>query len=390
MGNRFSFPLRLALRYLFSPNKGSFSSTASWLAIGGLSIGITALMLTASIIHGFQQVISEKLSSFEGQGRVKHILGNQIDRMNPKLDSLIQSHPQSFSPFIRGVCMVRAGANADGVLVEGIENLPKAISENHNKINPGEIVLGHGLAQELKIQSGDKVFLQVFSSGHSLTFSRKIKPFVIKEIFHSGLQEYDKTLAYIHLTDARKLFGFETGKVSGFIVNGDVATIQAQISYPYFFESWRNRHAMLFEWIALQRWPAYIMFGLIALVGIVNIMAAIAMIILEKSGQIGILLAQGTPRHALKKIFMIQGGFIGLMGGMIGGLVSIGIIYLQLKFEILTIPSEIYFMDQIPFSFDFPVFGTILMITFLCCIIASWWPTKSVSKMKPAEVLRYE
>ena len=133
-----------------------------------------------------------------------------------------------------------------------------------------------------------------------------------------------------------------------------------------------------------------LMFGLIALVGIVNIIAAIAMIITEKSSQIGILMAQGTQRSDLKRIFMIQGGFIGLLGGMIGGLLSMTIIWIQLKFEILKIPAEIYFMDQIPFSFDFPVFGSILIITFICCMLASWWPTKVVSSLNPAAALRFE
>ncbi|MEO2185392.1 MAG: FtsX-like permease family protein, partial [bacterium] len=367
-----SFNFRLALRYLFSPNKSSFSSTASWLAIGGLSIGITALMLTASIIHGFQKVISEKLSSFEGQGRIQHILGNQIDLTNPTLDSLIQSYSKSFSPFVRGVCMVRSGSHADGVLIEGIKLLPKAISDYpNNKIKPGEIVVGNGLAQELKIEQGDTVFLQVFSSGQSSPFPRKIKPVMVKEIFHSGLQEYDKTLAYIHLDDARNLFGFENNFVSGMILSdANIPVIRKKISYPYFYESWRDRHALLFEWIDIQRWPAYIMFGLIALVGIVNIIAAIAMIITEKSGQIGILMALGTHRSTLKSIFMIQGGFIGLMGGIIGGLLSMAIIWAQLKFEILKIPAEIYFMDQIPFSFDYPAFGLILIITFIFCMVA--------------------
>ncbi len=186
------------------------------------------------------------------------------------------------------------------------------------------------------------------------------------------------------------MFGFENNSVSGLIVNDDIPAIRNKISYPYFFETWRDRHSLLFEWISLQRWPAYIMFGLIALVGIVNIIAAIAMIILEKSGQIGILMAQGTRRSELKRIFMIQGGFIGLMGGIIGGLFSMAIILIQLKFELLKIPAEIYFMDQIPFSFDFPVFGLILVITFIFCLAASWWPTKSVTTLNPAEALRYE
>ena len=186
---------------------------------------------------------------------------------------------------------------------------------------------------------------------------------MVKEIFHSGLQEYDKTLAYIHLDDARNLFGFENNFVSGMILSdANIPVIRKEISYPYFYESWRDRHALLFEWIDIQRWPAYIMFGLIALVGIVNIIAAIAMIITEKSGQIGILMALGTHRSTLKSIFMIQGGFIGLMGGIIGGLLSMAIIWAQLKFEILKIPAEIYFMDQIPFSFDYPAFGLITNI----------------------------
>ena len=214
---------------------------------------------------------------------------------------------------------------------------------------------------------------------------------VVKDIFYSGLQEYDKTLAYTNLKDARDLFGFKTDAATGLIVNGiELSPLITEMNYPYYFETWRERHALLFEWITLQRWPAYIMFGLIALVGIINLLAAITMIILEKSGQIGILMAQGITIPALKQIFMIQGGFIGFMGGIIGGLLSTVIIVLQFKFEILSIPSEIYFMDHIPFSFDFSAFGIILTLVFSFSILASWWPTKALTRMNPAAVLRYE
>lgn len=384
--------LRLALRFVFSPKQGSFSSYASWLAIGGLAIGIAALMLTASIIHGFQQVISEKLSSFEGQGRVQHILGNSIDLTDPTLDSLIQRSSNTIVPFVRGVCMVRSGSKAEGVLVEGVQSLPKSIS-NHDfeHIHEGEIVMGRGLANGLNIKKGDRVFIQVFSSGHSFSNTPRIRPMVVKDIFYSGLQEYDKTLAYTNLKDARDLFGFKTDAATGLIVNGtELSPFITEMNYPYYFETWRERHALLFEWITLQRWPAYIMFGLIALVGIINLLAAINMIILEKSGQIGILMAQGTPIPVLKRIFMFQGGFIGFMGGIIGGLLSTVIIVLQFKFEILSIPAEIYFMDQIPFSFDFSAFGIILTLVFFFSILASWWPTKTLTRMNPAAVLRYE
>jgi len=379
--------LRLALRYLFSLNKGSFSSFASWLAIGGLAIGITALMLTASIIRGFQDVISEKLTSLEGHGRLIHMLGQPVDSTHPTLDSLNSVYPNQFSPFIRGICMARAGQEADGMIVEGVANLPRAVDPAMPEIQRGTIAVGKSLATELNVQLGDKIFLQVFANGNSGQHSQRIKSLIISDIFHTGLQEYDKSLAFVHLDDAKDLFHFGESQYSGFILNSKTLI---PTSYPFYFETWKERHGLLFEWINIQRWPAYIMFGLIALVGIVNILAAIAMIIIEKSNQIGILMAQGMPSKMVKSIFMVQGGFIGLVGSILGGLAAIGIIGVQLQFKLLKIPSEVYFMDQIPFSFDITVFTIILFSMFGLCIFASLWPTKTIASLKASDILRYE
>mgnify|MGYP001227209679 FL=1 len=385
------FSLRLAFRYLYSPNKGGFSSFASWLAIGGLSIGITALMLTASIIHGFQTVLSEKLSSLEGVGRIQNILGQPITSTHPILDSLTQIYPNRLHPYIRGVCIARSGDNVDGMIVEGVKLLPKAIDLNQGKIKRGNLVIGKSLAQELKVNEGDKLYLQVFSSGLKTSFMQKIKSLTVKKIYHTGLQDYDKTLTFMNLDDARELFEFNEKQFTGLIINDRIIYNEMpEMNYPFHLENWQQRHTLLFQWIKLQKWPAYIMFGLIAMVGIVNIISAIAMIIIEKSRQIGILIAQGTPKEKIKNIFILQGSFIGLMGAFLGGCLSMLIIWLQLKFEILSIPSEIYFMDQIPFSFDFPTFGLILVTTLILSLIASWWPTKFVMSLRPTVALRYE
>ena len=185
------FSLRLALRYLYSQNKGSFSSFASWLAIVGLSIGITALMLTASIIHGFQAILSEKLSSLEGVGRIKNIIGQPINSNHPILDSLTQIYPHQLSPYIRGVCMARFGKKADGIIVEGVKFLPKAVDFKQGKIKRGNVVIGKSLADELKVKKGDKLFLQAFSSGLQASFMQKIKSVTVEKIYHTGLQDYD-------------------------------------------------------------------------------------------------------------------------------------------------------------------------------------------------------
>ena len=114
------------------------------------------------------------------------------------------------------------------------------------------------------------------------------------------------------------------------------------------------------------------------------------MIIIEKSTQIGILLSQGMNKNQIKFIFIFQGSIIGLMGALLGGLISLLIIIIQLKYQIFKIPTDIYFMDQIPFSFDYISFGIIVISIFIFCLIASWWPTKVVSAINPSKVLKYE
>ncbi len=371
---------------------GSFCRYASWLAIGGLSIGITALMLTASIIQGFQDVISQKLSSFEGDARIEHMLGKSIYLTDPTIDSLMNYSLNVAQPFIRGICMIRSGSEAEGVIIEGTNYLPIAIaSENFEKINTGEIILGNNLANILNIRIGDRIFLQSFASSTELSNIPIIKSLTVRYIFYSGLQDYDKTLAFINLEDARKFFGFDANEVSGLIVDKiDSISKDYTLNYPYFLETWLERHSLLFEWISIQRWPAYIMFGLISLVGLVNLIAAIAMIIIEKSAQIGILYSQGLSKNNLKLIFMYQGGFIGGIGSLVGGFLSIIIIGLQHRYKLLNIPSDVYFMDQIPFTFNYPIFILIIILVLFFSVLASWWPARSVDHLKPSKVLRYE
>ena len=384
--------LKLAIRFLFSYRLGSFSSYASWLAIGGLSIGVTALMLTASIIEGFQDIVSEKLSSFEGHGRITHILGKSINISSEPINSLIKDPNNSLDSFIRGVCMLRSGSLAEGVLIEGVNFMPRSISLNgYKQIESGEIVLGNGLALSLSVKKGDTLFIQSFSQENAYLNTPRIKPLRISKIYSSGLQEFDKTLAYTSLEDARWLFGLNNDEVSGLILNDEVLPQYAkQINYPYHLETWKERHSLLFEWIAIQRWPAYLMFGLIALVGLVNLIASIAMIIIEKSSQIGILLAQGITRVNLIRIFMLQGVFISFVGGLLGGFISTIIIFIQLRYRLFKIPSDIYFMDQVPFSFNILVFVIILSLVLISSIIASWIPVKNISKFNIVTALRYE
>lgn len=389
MRNLFFFAFRL----VFSKEKGSFSSFASVIAIIGLSIGVASLLITVSVVQGFQEVISEKLSSFEGEGRVKHILSKnfrrddfQIKRLSNELDI------DSLVPYVRNIVMARRGKKADGIIIEGADELPKMLNEVDMKsLLDNEIIIGHVLARNLEVKKMDKIFVQPLQKKKSLNIVLPIKSLIVKDIFTSGLQEFDKTLAYTNLKTAQKIFEIDTEIISGLIVKNKLTDLtKRNIKYPFVYETWKTRHSLLFQWIELQRWPAFIMFGLITLVGLINLLSSLNMIIKEKKGQIAILLAQGIRFNELKTIFMYQGGLIGLIGTLVGGLFSLLIINLDKYLNIFKIPSDIYFMDRIPFSFDVYIFSMMIIIIFLISFIFSWIPVKHLESINLSRALKFE
>ena len=382
--------LKLAIRFIFNLKKDSFSSYASWLSIIGIAIGVKALMLTTSIIDGFEKEVSNKLAGIEGQGRIKHFLNKPIKLEDSQLKYLFNNLNYRINPYVRGVCMIRKGKNLDGVLIEGIDKYPRLLKEDRLKnFENNQIVLGEALASNLGAKIGDKVFLQSFSDSELSLSSPAIFSFEIANFFSSGLQEYDKNIAYLNIEKAQSLLGYESSEVTGLIIESD-GNSSINISYPFYYETWKERHSLLFEWILAQQWPAYIMFGLITFVGLINLFAAIAMIIIEKNGPITILICQGMDYQNLRRVFVLQGGIIGLMGVLIGGLLSILIIGIQMKYSLFKIPSDVYFMDQIPFSFSLNKYFVILIFVGISSIIASWLPTRSFKSLRPAEILRYE
>jgi lipoprotein-releasing system permease protein len=391
--------LRFVLRYLRSPEKGSFSSYTSKLAIIGLSIGVTALMLTASIIRGFENTLSDKLSGFDGMVRVQHMLGHSIANNTSVLDSLIGQFPLSIEsePYIRKGAMIRVGNKAEGILVEGIDHLPTGPEYDMHKseISSDKIILGKALRSVLGVEVGDRVIISGLETMMQPGAGQRISSVEIEGFFHSGMLEYDKTMAFVSLSQARTIFNMES-QITGYIINSDEPLKDVMdyfienLSYPYYAESWQDRHRILFDWINVQRWPALIIFGMIALVGIVNILATMAMIVIEKSGQVGMLMAQGMHRRTIRKIFLLQSSAIGIIGGIIGTCVAGLFIFLQSRYHIIAVPEDIYFMDHIPVHADPGMFLLILSGTLIVCLLASLWPTKAVMDILPADVLRYE
>ena len=397
-----NFPFYLSTRYLRTAQKGSFTRVAGVLSVAGLSVGISALLITLFILNGFEKVISKKIADFDGHIRVKHYLNYPIPSEILEMDSILFHYKETVSQsrFIQKPALLRKGKVAEGIIVEGIEPdrvefINDILVSGANDISGNQIVIGERLANQVNISIGDKIVL--FDLATLNGSNKRLKQFVVAGFFHSGMLEYDNHMIYMNLEQADRLFHMNE-KVSGQILrlseskwaNELSEFLKKDLAYPYMVMTWKEKNRSLFKWMDIQRWPILFIFSLIAMVGLVNIISALAMIVLDKTRQIGILKSLGVSHSGLRQLFLFYGFMIGLAGAIIGSFLALLLAWMQNNFKIITLPEDIYFMDFIPMDVSiFDVFS-IVIISIVCAIFAAIWPTVRAERIEPADALRYE
>ncbi len=398
--------LHLALRHLSSSDKSNFSSFAGKLSIIGLSFGIASLILTMSVYQGFENTISNKIASFDGHYRFQDILGRSIDEnsdLNSVLDNILSERKDPIiRSFVQGPALIRKGINAEGVIIEGIsgnglvEPLNNLLISGTGRFSDNSIIIGKSLSEKYGLVIGDPLVIFDLSSISDISGMYRLKQFTIGGIFHSGLSEYDNNMIYTSIQNAQYLLDIEdkiSGKVVYFTQNNFSSIselIDEKLRYPYYSNSWKEKHHTLFKWLEVQKLPIIIIFGMISLVAIVNIISALTMIVLDKIKTIGALQAVGFRKKQINLIFLLKGAIIGIIGSFIGLFIALVLGWMQMKYRILSISEDIYFMDHLPISFNINNILLILILGIISSLIASYWPARIAANIKPADAMRYE
>ena len=398
--------LHLALRHLNSSVKSNFSSFAGKLSIIGLSFGIASLILTISVYQGFENTISDKIASFDGHFRFQDILGRSTDEnsdLNAVLEDILKEKNNSIiRSFVQGPVLIRKGINAEGVIIEGINGdklvkpLNNLIISGTGNLSDNTIIIGKSLADKYGLIIGDPLVVFDLTSISDISGIKRLKQFTIGGIFHSGLSEYDNNMVYTSIFSAQYLLGMEeniSGKVV-YLSQNDISSfpllINEKLRYPYYATSWKEKHHTLFKWLEVQKLPIIIIFGMISLVAVVNIISALTMIVLDKTKAIGVLQAIGFRKKQINLIFLTKGIIIGIIGSMTGLSIALILGYIQMKYHILSISEDIYFMDYLPLAFNVKNTIFIVVAGIISSIIASYWPAKIAANIKPANAVRYE
>lgn len=401
----------VAGRYFRSRRRERFVSATSFISIGGIAIGVAALLFVLSMMNGFEAEVKDRILGTTAD--VAIFTSGDIGLTDwQKLDSLLQAFPGfvARAPFVYYKAAISSRLENDGIIVRGVlpEEEPKAtkiadrIVAGDFNLNAGpdslpKILLGKGLAQRLGVTLGDSVLLfslrgQVFMGG---SVSPKVKKFQMSGVFETGMYEYDANLAYVHLTKAQELFDFD-GRVTGLQIrlqNPNEAeryseTLNQFLPSPAYSVSWQEMHKNLFSWMSLEKYAMFVALSLIVAVAAFSIVSSLVMLVLEKKKEIGILVTMGATAKNIRTVFISLGTGIGFLGIFFGNLLGYAVAWLQYQYHFIRLPAEIYFIDFLPVGFKLVDFAAVSAAAILLSFLATLYPAKKASSLPAVEAIR--
>ena len=402
-------PWFIAKKYVFSKKDSKFINFISIISIIGIALGVATLIIALSVLNGFEKTLTDKVVNFDSHIKItsfQNILPNYKSTL-PKLDNYLKDFNPTIVPFASNLAIVGKGKIKEGLNIIGIsKDSPKppfirdivkgrfVLSDSNSNL----IVIGKNLADKLFLNVGDNVTVFALNNDQlpSATNLPNIEKFQVSGIFESGMAEYDDTYAYIELKTAQKLFGIGDN-ITGYNIRlGNISKLDSlarllskKLRYPSFVRTVYQLHNNIFTWIDLQKKPIPIILGLIIIVAVFNIIGTLLMVVLEKTNSIGVLKSLGAKRKQIVSIFIIQGITLAVTGIILGIALATVLMEIQLKLNVIKIPSSVYFMSKVPILISSNVYLLVSIITFFLCILASVIPSFIASRIRPIESMRF-
>lgn len=399
------YSLYLALKYL-KPQKDKFFSYLSLtISVLGIAVGVCTLIVTLGIMTGFHKEIKQRLSEI-----YPHIVITSLHDIDLKfLEG--EKEVVSFSPFIYSQAILKFNDKVYTAVVKCIDykkevsvvNIHKVIKWfNEDKIDRNAIVLGRELAKNLGVVGNEEIIMvlptQIQTPFGNLPLTEK---FIVQGIISTGVYEYDNNLCLIDYNLASKIFvDPQTKKLNGIkgwgvkIKNEDkieliVNKLKQQLGPFVKVLSWMQLNYNLFSALKLEKVIMIIVVSLIIIVACFMIMSNLLLKGIQKSKDIGIMMAIGVDKNVIRRIFFLQGMITNIFGTILGSLLGFLLGFLIKEYQFIKLPQGVYYIDRIPVHFSFMDIFITLSITLIVGIVASIYPAYKISQFDPVEIIRY-
>ncbi|HSF57778.1 MAG TPA: lipoprotein-releasing ABC transporter permease subunit [Candidatus Binatia bacterium] len=414
------YELFIGLRYLRARRREGFISLITVISVLGVMIGVMTLNVVMAVMTGFEETLRDRLLGINAHvALVKS--GDQLRDYEKVLEQVRQSKGVvAASPSIYGQVMLTAGPRVSGVVVRGIDpdrvnqvvdieryikqgNLqglkqPQAVQTGERTVLLPGVIIGVRLANQLGVFPGSPIqVVSPLGSPTAIGVIPKVRRFVVVGIFDSGMSEIDSTLIYMNLADAQKFFELGDAvtnieiRVQDVYRAQDVAQdIQRRLGFPYLTEDWSRLWPNLFSALRLEKTVYFLVLLLMVLIGAFNIISTLIMVVMEKRKDIAILQSMGATRESIRRIFLIKGCVIGVVGTLLGVLLGLAISFLIQEYRFIELPKDVFLISTVPVRIYLSNFSLVAIASLLVCLIASIYPARQAAKLDPVEIIRYE
>lgn len=392
----------IARRYMLSRHR-KFLSLSTAIAIGGVFIGVAALLITLSMMNGFQNELRRRILGGTPHIIVRKYFNEPIHNYQNIMQKL---EPYNFieaaAPFVYQKSVIKFRKQLDGVIIKGVDDkLEKNITDIGKKMISGIFeldggcVIGIELAHSLGISVGDSLVIAL-PFGGQLGLLPRAKKVVLRGIFDLGYFDYNATLVYMDIEDVQSLF--EMGEsVSGIEVKVDdiyraphyANMIEDDLAYPYRAQDWIESNRSVFAALKMEKIITFIVLVLIIIVAGFNIIGTLINMVKKKTKEIGIMRSYGFTKPKIMRMFIYHGSIIGIIGTVLGLVFAFAACLLLDTYQV-TLPGDIYFIETLPVEMELNDFIVTAVAAILISFLATIYPARRATQLTTVEALRNE
>ncbi|UCF69866.1 MAG: ABC transporter permease [candidate division WOR-3 bacterium] len=392
----------IARRYLLSRHR-KFLSFSTVIGIGGVFVGVAALLITLSMMNGFQNELRRRILGGTPHIIVRKYFNEPLRGYQGVAEKLKEyEFIQAFAPFVYQKSVIKYKRQLDGVVIKGVDDkLEKNITEIGKKMISGIFeldggcVIGVELAHSMGIGVGDSLVVAL-PFGNQLGLMPRAKRVSVNGIFDFGYYDYNATLIYMDIDDVQTLFDMGQS-ISGIAVKiGDIyeapkyaRRIEEDLGYPYRAQDWIESNRSVFAALRIEKIITFIVLILIIIVAGFNIVGTLINMVKKKTKEIGIMRSYGFTARQIMKIFIYHGTVIGIIGTVLGLLFAF-VACLVLDTYQVSLPGDIYFIETLPVEMDINDFVVTAVAAILITFAATIYPARRATELTTVEALRNE
>jgi lipoprotein-releasing system permease protein len=407
----------MAWRYMRSRRGSRLLSLISVIAVAGVVVGVSALIVIMGVMNGMQRDLRDKILMASPDVRVLPWGLDMVMADWREVLAKVRQDPGvvAAAPFvvINGIVTPRSKFVTPVVVV----GLPQAdsgreVTKIRETATAGDFsfqtesgrngaVLGQRLAQTLNAIPGvttvDVITVDMKHPDPVTGVGYHVEPFLVTGIFQTGMYEYDNTFMFTSIEAAQRLgtldsmvTGIEVRTPSREVAREVGLRLQDSLGANVRTEDWESQNSALFEALKLEKKGMALILTLIILVAAFNIVGTLSMVVADKTREIGILRAMGMTAASIRRVFFSMGLIIGAVGTVGGTVLGLAVSYIVDHYGLIKIDSSVYFIDHLPVATDWKDVGMIIVASMVIAALATLYPARQAAELYPVEAIRHE